>query len=234
MDVITLSAHQPCPLPSVQYFNKIMRSDIFIVRDDVFLSRGDWQKRFSIRDKVNGKHVISVPVSSTTSGLRLKDIKIHGFEAFSAKILRIIHDRYKKSPYFDELFPEVQHIIRSASGFLIELCVPFILFLCRRLNINTTVCSASSFMLPEGKNEALIELCRIFRAAKYLTGAGGLNYLRRELWEAENIHVDLIKWKPAEYRQLGNAAFSPNLSMLDLVFMTDKDALLYICDTEYD
>jgi hypothetical protein len=87
-----------------------------------------------------------------------------------------------------------------------------------QLNLQTKILLASELgSLPEHRDERLIKLCRKCGAQDYLAGAGGRGYMDTERYEAAGLKVIFQDYQHPTYPQLFGA-FTPNLSVLDLLF----------------
>lgn len=220
-----LAAHQPAPFPSVQYFMKLRYADVFLLRDDVRLSKGDWQHRFALFDPQQGRQVVSIPLVNISRSRPWRDLQIHTPSAAKARLRRIIHDRYRRAPYFDTVFPAIDAVLGDRSAYLLDLCQPFLQWALAYLKLDCDLRCASSLTLPEGKNQSLISACRDCGANVYLTGKGGWHYLQLNLWRCAAIGLGTLQWEAIPYPQLrADHTFIANLSIIDLLFMRGEDA----------
>ena len=57
MSDLIVSAHQPNFMPYLGFFDKMMKSDVFVIRDEVLFTKRDFHHRNKIR--INGKNISS-------------------------------------------------------------------------------------------------------------------------------------------------------------------------------
>ena len=99
-----VAIHQPNFFPWLGYFDKIARSDTFILLDDVQFPKtgGVWSNRVKILvgDKARW---ITAPIDRKFSGTRkIYEIYFSSNNNWRDKILKTIEINYKKHPFFDE------------------------------------------------------------------------------------------------------------------------------------
>ncbi len=222
-----LGAHQPNFLPYLGFFDKLIKSDIFVIRDEVQFVKRSWQHRNRIKINVldeNGNprsKWITVPVGRTM--LPIRDIAIkndvkRGNKTWSINILNQIEDSYCRTPFFKECFPQIKEILLTKYVKLIDLNMSLINFLKDSLNIEKEFIYASSLNIEKvDANTDLINICKAVKADIYLSGQGAKKYLDESLFEKKGIKVIYNNFEPSAYKQLGNN-FIPNLSIVDVIF----------------
>src|SRR5512138_3064110 len=96
-----VAGHQPNYLPWLGFFDKIRRSDVFIIEDNVQFER----QGFTNRNRVltaDGVRWLSVPIEHANKPLLIKDIKIanKGEPRWGQKHWFTIKHGYCKAPYW--------------------------------------------------------------------------------------------------------------------------------------
>src|SRR5436190_10333101 len=94
-----IAIHQPHYLPWLRYFEKIARSDIFIVLDDVQYEKNGFQNRNKIKTG-QGWMYLTVPVRKPTQR-PLVEIEIDNGIGWREKHRRALEMNYCKAPYFE-------------------------------------------------------------------------------------------------------------------------------------
>ena len=75
----------------------------------------------------------------------------------------------------------------------------------------------------------VLSICKKLNASTYLTGSGGLEYLKIDEFEQENISVETVNYNFKEYNQINSKdEFIPHLSIMDLVFNEGKNAINFL------
>ncbi len=126
---IRIAAQQPYFLPDFYFFYKISQSDIFIIAD--FLK---YRKQSAMNRAALGKDFkpgyLSVPVhhEGRTSQLPACDVRMIDKQQWTSRHLRTISSLYRKYPFFDFFFPELEHIYRKNHAHLSDFLNDLILW----------------------------------------------------------------------------------------------------------
>jgi hypothetical protein len=222
-----VSAHQPNFLPYLGFFDKMIHSDVFVIRDEVQFVERDFHHRNRIRiDSPHGKAPqykwIRVPVVKEQTDLnriRIKsDIRDKNVP-WNVFMLRQIRSNYETAPYFEQFFPELDSILRIKTPHLIDLNMAIIRWLQRCFDIEVEILFASR--LDYGKTgdptKDLIKIAEVVGADVYLSGSGGRAYLNQELFEVSGVEVRFQSFDHPVYRQPYDG-FVPNLAAIDALF----------------
>jgi len=212
-----LSIHQPNFLPWLGYFNKIRKSDIFIILDNVQIPRG---KSVANRNKIKspqGEHELVVPLSKpkghdgkvTYNMAQIADHK------WSKKALKAIKMNYSKAEFFEKYYPFLENLFAQKD--FAKMNIDFIKYVVSELNINTTLKLLSNLNDNLGnKNELIVNLCWHFNAKVYLSGKGAKKYNDPNYMNKNGIQLIYQEFEHPVYKQLHND-FIPYLSILDLL-----------------
>ena len=71
----SVSIHQPDFIPYFGFFNKISKSETFVIMDNVQLSKSGWTHRDQIKTK-KGVEWITIPIKKIKEKQLIKDVKI--------------------------------------------------------------------------------------------------------------------------------------------------------------
>jgi len=211
-----LAMHQPNYLPWLGYFDKLRRSDVFVLLDSVQYPRGaSVANRNRIRSGA-GELLLTVPVrvpkgregKAPYTEVELAD------ERWRAKHLRSIEQAYRRAPCFEAFFPEFAAIVEGAQTFC-GLTVALVRWLARSLGIETETPLLSELGLPEAqKNDLIVALCRRFGADVYLSGRGAASYNDPADLAAAGVELRYQEFEHPVYPQQGEG-FVSHLSALD-------------------
>src|SRR3972149_7751977 len=110
-----VAIHQPNFFPWLGYFDKIVKSDIFILLDNVQFPKtgGIWTNRVKI---MVGKTAdwITVPIIRSYHGLKLvSEIEINDTTLWRKKMLATIESNYKKTKYFQQIYPVIVPVLEN-------------------------------------------------------------------------------------------------------------------------
>jgi len=92
--------HQPQYLPWLGYFDKIARSDIFILLDDVQFKKNDWQNRNKIHTP-QGWQWLTVPVIHNF-GQTIVETKIKNVSNWRQAHYKALVLNYSRAPFFND------------------------------------------------------------------------------------------------------------------------------------
>ncbi|MDP1571624.1 MAG: WbqC family protein [Vicinamibacterales bacterium] len=214
--------HQPNVFPWLGYFNKIARSDVFIVLDHVQFPKsrpGSWTNRVQLA--VNGApHWVTVPVSRAFEGVRrIDEIRIDDSTPWRRKLLQLLRSSYGRAGHFPEVFPVVESCVMDGAPLLADYNLGAITAIAARIGVPTAHCVRSSTLGVEGaKTDLLVSLVRRVGGTAYLAGGGAGGYQDDGCFQAAGIDVQYQDYTPAPYPQRGRDTFLPGLSVLDALF----------------
>jgi hypothetical protein len=221
---------QPSYIPWRGYFDQIRRADLFIFYDDVQYDKHGWRNRNQIKT-AQGKQWLTVPVHSkgVTEGIRIKDVRIDWSRPWAKNHLKGLTFAYKKAPYFQDYFPLLESFFKRHDECLADFTIETSILLSRELGIASTRFLRSS-QLPgiDGlKTDRLIQILKQVGARRYISGPSARDYIEPEKFERAGITLEYMEYNYPDYPQL-YPPFDPYVTILDLLFMTGKEALHYL------
>ncbi|MCI5116474.1 MAG: hypothetical protein D3913_00630 [Candidatus Electrothrix sp. LOE1_4_5] len=220
-----LSAHQPAYLPWLGYFDKIIRSDIFIFLDTVQYEKNSYINRNRIKIP-QGSTWLTIPIRSKGHiQSTLLETKIDNSKNWSQKHLKNIYFNYKKAPHFDECYQKLESLYQHSYDSISELCYNHLLFWLKEFDINTKILRSSDLSLTSKKSELILDLCQLFHADHYISGALGKKYLIENDFQKKGIAIDYQNYRHPCYPQL-HGEFLPAMSIVDFWMNTDNTALI--------
>ncbi len=215
--------HQLHYLPWLRYFEKIARTDVFIVLDNIQFNKNGWQNRNKIKTP-NGAALLTVPVLAKF-GYTLDQVRINNAAPWRKKHWRSIAQSYGKAPFFEEYAAGLADIYARDWDFLNDLNRCMLTFLVRWLGIDTRIVYASELNVPGEATERLVNLVKAVDGTRYYSGAFALEqYLDTSLLAQAGISVELQTWQAPVYAQR-HGDFVPDLSILDLLMNGGPDSL---------
>lgn len=216
--------HQPEYLPWPGFFNKILKSETFVILDNVQFSRGGVQNRNRIKT-AHGVKWLTVPVSGRHM-IPIKDLAIDNSRPWSASHFTLLRDAYKDSLHFSELkdFFEDLYLNQKFTK-LVDLNLRIIKYLMDYLGLKTKLTLASSLKLKGQKTDLLLDICRKTESNVYLSGMGGKKYLEEGKFKTNGIHLAYQNFTYPTYKQQFDE-FAPNLSIVDMICNLGKTETL--------
>ncbi len=226
MNVVIL---QPSYIPWRGYFGQIRKADLFIFYDDVQYDKHGWRNRNQIKT-AQGKQWLTIPVHSTgvTEGIPIKDVRIDWSRPWGKNHLKALTSAYNKSPHFKDYLPFLESFYDRRDECLADFTIETTILLSRELGIASTRFLRSS-ELPDihgAKTDRLIQILKRVGAKHYISGPSARDYIQKEKFDEAGITLEYMEYNYPEYSQF-YPPFEPYITILDLLFMTGKDALNY-------
>ncbi len=218
----TVAIHQPYYFPWLGYFEKILKSDVFVFLDDAQYEKNNYYNRNQIKTP-QGKMWLTVPVKYKFQ-IPLKDIEVDNSKSWQKKHYNSIVSCYAKSRYFEEHRTFLEDIYLNRNWeFLLDLNLFTLNYFLDFLGLKTPIKFSSELGISTTGTQRLVDICKCFDASTYYSGISGSKYMDLDLFKKENIKVNFQNYKYKEYNQLFGE-FVPNLSVIDLVVNTKKRA----------
>lgn len=214
------AGHQPNYLPWLGFFDKMKRSDVFIIEDNV---QFEWQG-FTSRNKImtaDGVRWLSVPVEHANIPLLINQVKIaiKAEPDWGTRHWLTLKHSYCRAPHWSEYADFFRDTYERNWDLLIDLNMHLIRGIMSFLDIKTPLIMASSLSAKGKKSELIIAQCKAVGADVQLAGSGGKQYIEPIRFEEEGIKLLFQKFKHPTYTQTCKE-FVPNLSIVDYLFCT--------------
>ena len=153
--MLRVGMHQPNFLPYAGFFDKIAKSDIFLIVDHLTYSKGkdNWHHRNRIRTNNNtiGWNYVTVPVSEHWNWKPFNEARISEVFPFRRKKhLRTMELNYSKAPFFDKYFEEFREVYSQDEKNLAEFNIKLIMWFLDKFNINIEVLRSSDLDFDNG------------------------------------------------------------------------------------
>lgn len=206
--------HQPDFLPYLGFFDRLLKSHLFVILDDAQFLRRGWHHRDKIKT-AQGICWLTVPVQKKGNYRQLiKDTKIDNHTNWKRKHLLTIEMNYKNAPNFDRFFGDLQHIYNKPFDYLIDFNLELLQWILKILKISISIVFASSTGVTSTRTFRLLDIVEHFEGTAYLSGIGAKAYLKEHLFVERNMTLIWQDFKHPIYPQL-HGEFVPNLSVLD-------------------
>jgi hypothetical protein len=213
----TIAIHQPNYLPYLGFFDKMVKSEIFVIHDDVQFNKRDFQQRNKIRT-FEGWKWLSVPIKKESKPISEINIinekqknKPHWFESH----FRDIRANYVDTEFFNLYEKQLEQIYNRDCEKLIDLNMSLIKFLIKAFDIEVELLYASEFGFESTSTQKIIDIVNALDGDSYLSGTGGYNYLDTSLFG--DVTVTFQDFQHPVYRQRYDG-FIPNMSAIDALF----------------
>lgn len=215
-----VAIHQPNYLPWLGYFYKMEECDVFVFLDAVQFPRG---QSFANRNRIkvhNGTTWLTVPVTlpDGEEGKATYNEVAFATDKWKRKHLKTLQMNYKRSPYYDEIYPLIEEQLHRHDDF-VELNIGLITVCTQYLGLQTDTIRLSELPGSFGeKTQLIVDICDALDAHVYLSGTGGgKEYNDEALLQEHGIELRYSQFTHPEYPQPWGD-FEPNLSIIDLLF----------------
>ena len=230
--------HQPHFLPSVQYFSRMARADVFFFADNVQHKRGHWEHKNRVL--LQGKpRAVALRLSKASAFSQIDEITLFQPDATIRKITATLYHAYRHCkgwPLVDALcqrMTERARIWKNLADCNIELTE----LLTKQLSITVPLHRWSDHPVEasEGcdigwRSERIARYAEMVAATHFLYGPGTASYLESAAFERRGIALVPDHWRPRAYAQPSDA-FVANLSIVDLLARRPEDAVDYLGDS---
>lgn len=221
-----IGIHQPHFFSWMGYFDKIARSDIFVLMDNVQMEKGSNMYRAKVLNNNGGTSYLTIACDK--QGMLNKvynQINVSNEIKWKERQMNALKSYYFRSPYFSEVWKEMSTVYSATFSTVNEYAILSINIIKKLLNIDTPIKFLSEIEMEfdKKKNDLVLEICEKMNADIYLSGNGAKKYMDTLPFEKKGIKVIYQKFQPVEYRHYSNANFIPGLSILDMLFSIGID-----------
>jgi hypothetical protein len=221
-----VAIHQPNFLPWLGYFDKLVRSDVFVVLDHVQFQKkgGNWSNRVQLLTGGDQAGWITAPVDRSYHGTRpISEILIDDTQPWRRKLVKTIETNYAHAAHFEQALPLVAELIGHPSRRLAELNENAIRRLVAEIGLPAGRIVLSSSLKPYASaTDLLIELVQAVDGDAYLSGGGAEGYLEPGKFAAAGIELRMQDFEHPVYPQ-GKREFVPGLSVIDALLHLGPD-----------
>tara|TARA_R110001592_G_scaffold247221_2_gene509292 strand:+ start:458 stop:1132 length:675 start_codon:yes stop_codon:yes gene_type:complete len=223
---MVISIHQPNYIPWIGFFNKILLSDTYVVFDDVQYPRGkDYANRNQIKTN-NGKMWLTVPIIGKGKLWNQVEINKNGWVD---KHLTNIKSFYKKTPYFENYYSDLEKIYLKNHNLLINLNLDLIKYFLNILNKKSNIILSSNIKTDLKGLDKILFILKSLNATKYISGSGegSKRYINQDIFNNQNIELIWQNYEHPKYSQQFKD-FIPYMSILDLIFNEGPNSKQFI------
>jgi hypothetical protein len=213
---------QPYFFPYIGYWQLINAVDKFVIYDDVNFIKSGWINRNTIL--INGKKsYINLMLSKASPNKLINELELLDDLKNKKQVLKTIELNYKKTPYFNLVFPIVESIMMQKEKQLSKYLEHSIRLICKYLEIDTKIIMSSEIIKNDKLTgqDKIIDICKRLSANQYINSIGGRKLYSHESFELNGLSLFFLEPKEIYYSQYDDA-FVPNLSIIDVMMFNDK------------
>lgn len=204
--------HQPNFFPWMPYFEKIKRTDVFVILDDAQFSKkgGTWMNRVNINFRGVSQY-LTAPVDRDYHGTRKISEMMFVDNDWRDSLRGKIHYAYGYAPKYKAIRKWLELVINFRSNRLVVYNLQAIAFISAMLKIKFAdkVVLSSKLGIHTTGTQRLVDITKVVGCNTYLTGYGADAYLDVSLFTEGGISV---KHLPADVYE------GQKYSVLDYIF----------------
>ena len=213
-------------IPWRGYFDFIDSVDLFVFHDDLQYTKNDWRNRNRIQTP-DGLRWLTVPVSYKHVEQKIEEVQIDYRQNWAVRHIQQLNANYGRAPFFHDYVDQFAGIINEHFASISELNVAVCKWMMQVLDIRTPILMSRELAVSGKKSERLIDLLTRVGGTTYVSGPSASAYLDLDLFHRHGIRVEYKSYNYPEYPQM-QSGFSPNVSVLDLLFNTGREARRYL------
>lgn len=200
-------------IPWIGYFELISSVSDFVFLDNVQYTRRDWRNRNQIKTP-QGKLWLTINVKVDNDSELIQEVQFVDTD-WKSEHLEAIRRNYRRSKFFDSIFPEIEQMYQSFDGFsLSQFNQHLICNISARLGIETRFHDATNFVTSNNNSQRLLDICMNLQASTYVSGPSAKDYLDVSIFRDKNVIIEWFEYSRKEFDQLwGN--FQRNVSVFD-------------------
>jgi hypothetical protein len=217
-----VAIHQPNFFPWLGFFDKIMKSDVFLLMDTAQIpqKKPSWTNRVKIIIEKEESWCPTIELVRNYHGvIPIKDAEIVENSVCKKKIIKTIFFNYKKSRFFETVFPFVESLVLDESKFISEYNLRSIRATLDKLDIDgSKLVLTSELGYTMSKDNLSSLVTRMVHSAggnTYLSGDFSVGYLEPEIFQEAGIELKFQNYVHPTYEQFSSKVFIPGLSIID-------------------
>lgn len=212
-----VAIHQPNFFPWLGYFDKINRSDIFVLLDDAQLQKtgAGWSSRVQLAIMGEAKW-FTVPISRQFHGTAaINEVYFDSKVPWRKKLIKTLQSNYSKALYYDEVFGFLTKIIEFSEQNVAKYNINSIKSVIEKLEIQTPLIIASDLKVEAYATERLIAITKMLNGNVYLCGGGAAGYQEDSLFPLSEIELRYQNFMHPVFNQGSKKSFIKGLSIID-------------------
>lgn len=212
-----IAIHQPNFFPWLGYFDKIVRSDTFVILDDAQLQKtgAGWSSRVQLAIMGEAKW-FTVPISRQFHGTgAINEAHFDSKVPWRNKLVKTLQGNYRKAQFFNDVFPFLKNVIEFSDQNVASYNTYCLKAILNELGISTSLILASELKVMQLSTERLITITKLLNGNVYLCGGGAGGYQEDDRFPESNLELRYQHFVHPIYDQKTSAGFIKGLSIID-------------------
>jgi hypothetical protein len=214
-----VSIHQASYFPWLGLLDKVSKSDVYMVMDEVQLSDNGYQHRNLFLTADGKVRFLTIPiVRKDYLARRFGDIEI-ARDDWRSRHINFIRNTYGRHPFASDLLPPLERFFAASYRRLTEAVIASMRLSFELFGITTRMILQSEMDYDRSlrRGDLVVALARAAGARCYLSGSGARAYLDEAAFGAD-LTLRYNDYHHPHYPQKGAAVFQPGLACLDALF----------------
>ena len=207
---------QPRFFPGLHYLDRMMKTDVFVILDNVKFNHRHEENRTRLKSP-NGMKWLTLPVHKKHKGQLIIDTYLKESFPWKENAKKTLEHFYGRAKFYREYSSEVFRIIDDFPKSLTKINVNSWIPALRLLGINCKIIYSSDLAIESKGVQLLLDICKYVNATTYISGAFGKEYIDIEHFKKFGIKVKFHEYEYPLYQQRFGE-FIPFLSYLDTLF----------------
>ena len=211
---------QPRYLPSLNYINRLAKSEKFVFLDTVQRQPRGFENRNRLLQNGETKW-LTMPIESSSRSaiVDTRTLNNNWIDLHKNKIV----EYYKKAPYFDASYLDVIYEGVQKNDFFVDATIRMIKNVFSHFNINMAEFEVASSLDLDKKNwlkgpSELYRICKLCDATVYISGPNGRDYGVKNYFKDRNMDLVFHDYRHPIYNQYGTKTFYPYMGFIDSIF----------------
>ena len=190
MSGLRLAIKQPYFFPWIGFWQELYAVDKFVIYDDVNYIKRGWINRNRILFNREPRY-FNLILSEASQNKLINEISIISTEKEIHRNCCILHDAYRKAPYYKDVYPIIEEILRCGEDNLACYLLIQIKTICDYLGINTELLMSSEIKKDNSlkAQDKILEICKILGADSYIDSMGATELYSKEVFKSNNINL---------------------------------------------
>jgi hypothetical protein len=212
-----LAIMQPYFFPYIGYFQLMNTVDEFVIYDKIKFTKKGWINRNKILINNQGEY-ITLPLRKGSDFSPVNERYLADtWPQDRKKMLNKINEAYRKSPFFNEVYPLLEECLNYPDDNLFNVLFHSLDQVKNYLKITTPFIISSTIPFDEElkAEKMVIQICKERKTNIYINPIGGLDLYDPCNFKDENIDLFFLKTDEIVYKQFDE--FVPSLSIIDVM-----------------
>lgn len=223
-----VAIHQPNFFPWLGYFDKLVRSDVFVLLDHVQYPKtgGSWLNRVQLL--LGGEpRWVTAPIVRSVHGVRpVAEVAFQPGNPWREKLVRSLAAHYARASHFRPTMALLEPVIMNPEPMLARYNAAAVIAIAEAIGVDTRHVRWSSDLSVSGTStDMLIDVTRRVGGDSYLCGGGAAGYQDDARFAEAAITLRYQHFQHPAYPQRRDRDFTPGLSVIDALMHTGQEAV---------